>query len=243
MSAEKVELIAHPLCAFAQRALYAASFKSIPAQITFVNLRNPEPWFLEANPLGEVPVARVTRNGHTLVLTESLNVAEYFDSFPGPALYPRLENGSVDPLLKGLIDVFIKLKVGRFVSAYYTVHSASPSEEEAKEFEDAMTEMCGFVENGDYVMTKVIGRNEFTFADLIMLSHTERLWLLKDKVLPQLFARVDLTNLWKWYERVSSQAWAQEHKTNPVWFGNAMKNIFAEGGYNGYELPLSKYDD
>jgi glutathione S-transferase len=242
MATDKIELFVHPLCPFSQRALYTSSFKSLPVEITHVSLAHPEAWFLEVNPLGETPAVRVTRNGQKFHLTESLNVAEYFDSFPGPALYPRLENGSVDPLLKGIIDVFIKTKVGRFVGAYYVLYSTEPSEEEAKEFEEAMKEMCGFVENGDYVMSKVIGRNEITFADLMILPHTERLWTFKDRVLPQVFARVDLTNLWRWYEKVSGQAWAQEHKAGSVRLINALKKV-NESGYNGLELPLSRYDD
>ena len=240
MSADKVELFVHPLCPFAQRALYTAAYKSVPAEITHVSVANPEDWFLVINPRDEVPAVRVTRNGQIFHLTESLNIAEYFDSFPGPALYPRLENGKVDPVLKGVIDVFIKLKVGRFVSAFYSIPFGSGTEEEIKELNESLREINGFLENGNNVMHKVLGRNDFTLADLMILPYVERFreyWEGFDEK----YKSEDVTNLWNWYERVSAEPWALEHKV-PVHRLRSLSRIVRAGNYKGLDLPLSIYD-
>lgn len=241
MAGIRIELVVHPLCPYAQRALYACSFKNVPAEIVHVSTANPPDWFLDLNPLGEVPSCKITKDGQTFKLTESLNISEYFDSFPGPHLYPRLESGQVDPLAKALIDIFIKLKVGRFASAFYScIFSSSFSPEEQKETEDAIKELNEFVENGNYVMHKVLGKNEITFADLMVLPYVERIIEL-NSILPEFARNLDLGHLAKWYETVGGQPWAVRMKATPHQLLNLNK-VAQSGNYQGLLLPLSNYD-
>ncbi|OMJ66999.1 hypothetical protein SteCoe_35970 [Stentor coeruleus] len=240
MSNTIVELVVHPLCPFAQRALYTAAFKSVPAQIIHVSLANPEVWFLELNPLGEVPSCKVTRDGQVFKLTESLNISEYFDSFPGPNLYPRLDDGKIDPVAKCIIDVFIKLKVGRFISAFYSTYSSSFTEEEITEIRSSIKEIAGFVEGGNYIMHKLLGKNELTFADLMILPHVERFYAYKD-TLTSVLEEVDCSSIWAWYEKLAAEPWAQAHKVPVAQLVNARKLSMTDS-FKGLDLPLSLYE-
>ncbi|OMJ69571.1 hypothetical protein SteCoe_32660 [Stentor coeruleus] len=240
MSDTKVELVVHPLCPYAQRALYTAAFKSVPAEIIHVSLANPEAWFLDLNPLGEVPSCKVTRDGQVFKLTESLNISEYFDSFPGPSLYPRQEDGKVDPVAKCIIDVFIKLRVGRFSSAFYLTYGSSFTEEDVAEIRSSLKEISDFVEGGNYVMHKILGKNELTFADLMLLPHAERFYVYRE-FLTSVLEGVDCSSLWAWYEKLAAEPWAQTRKAPVTQLLNLRKLALA-GGFKGLDLPLSLYE-
>ena len=241
MSGLKLELVVHPLCPYAQRALYANSFKNSPAELVLVSTANPPDWFLDLNPLGEVPALKVTKDGQIIKLTESLNISEYFDSFPGPHLYPRLDSGEVDSISKCLIDMFIKNKIGRLISAFYSLIMQSAfTPEEQKEIEEALKEFNDFVENGNSVMHKVLNKNEINFADVMVLPFVERILIILETA-PDFVRNLDLGNLNLWYKNVGEQPWAVQQRAPP----HQLKNLFNQaqtGGYQGLELPLSKYD-
>lgn len=241
MSEYQIELVVHPLCPYAQRALYTSTFKNVPLTITHVSLANPPDWFLELNPLGEVPSCRVTVGGKSFKLTESLNISEFFESLPGPALYPRLPNGERDPVAKCLIDVFIKLRVQRFAGAYYTVaYGTDHTAEDRKEAEDAFLELNQYLEGG-YAMRKILDVNELTFADVMLLPHVERVVAYKD-VLPEWVRGLDLTNIWKWYENMTAQPWTVPHRAGE----DRLKNLYKQhidGVYQGLDLPVTRYDN
>ncbi|OMJ91377.1 hypothetical protein SteCoe_6056 [Stentor coeruleus] len=239
MSNIKIELIVHPLCPYAQRALHTAVFKSIPVEIIHVSLAKPEAWFIDINPLGEVPSCRVTKNNQIYKLTESLNISEFLDSFPGPSLYPKLENGLIDPIVKCMIDNFIKLKIGRYTSAYPITNNSSPSDEEIAEVKSSIAEISSYVEGGNYVMHKILGKNEITFADVMMLPHTERFYVFKNQI-TRFLDGVDCSSLWTWYEKVSAEPWARVN-TNPVQRLLNFRRIRTQN-YQGLDLPLSLYD-
>ena len=241
MSEAKIELIVHPLCPYAQRALYTSSFKSIPVEIIHVSTAEPEPWFLELNPLGEVPALRITHEGRVSKLTESLNISEYFDSFPGPSLYPRQSDEKVDALEKGIIDVFIKLKVGGFANAVYSAFFWQPSQDEVKTFKDTMAEFNGYFEGGQNVLHNLLRKNDFTFADIMILPFVERLNYYKE-FLPEELKTVDFSNIFVWFERVYAQDWVQPHKVSVSRLLNEYKH-FKTHGYVGLKLPLTVYDE
>ena len=239
MSDLKLELVVHPLCPYAQRTLYTSSFKSIPAEIIHVATFEPEAWFLDLNTLGEVPVLKITKGETVYKLTESLNISEYFDSCPGPALYPRASDGKVDPIKKGIIDVFIKNKIGRFISAYYSVMYWKPSEEEIAEFHQIFTEISGYLEEG-YILDKVFETHQITFADLMILPYVERIHALKDQF-PENLHIDGLPVILAYYERVSAEPWAQTHKAPPSRLVNGLAKVKAHG-YEGLRLPITYYD-
>jgi glutathione S-transferase len=241
MSNQLIELVVHPLCPYAQRALYTSSIKQVPLSITEVSLANPPDWFLELNPLGEVPSCRVTRDGQVFKLTESLNISEFLDSFPGPALYPRLESGEKDPVAKCLIDVFISHKVQRFAGAFYgAVYSSEQSDEEKKEIQEAFLLINSFVEGG-FAMHKILNKNELTFADVMLLPHVERLSAFRDQ-LPEFVKALDLTHLWKWFELVTALEWTTQHRASISRLKKSLQ-IYKSGEYKGLDLPVTLYDE
>ena len=237
----KLELAIHPLCPYAQRAMYINSFKKFPAEVILVSTADPPAWFLDLNPLGEVPALKVTKGTETFRLSESLNISEYLDSFPGPHLYPYLECGQIDYLSKSLIDVFIKNKVGRFLSAFYGyIYSATFTPEQQKEIEESFKEINNYVEYDHYVMSKILSNNSLTFADVMLLPFVERVFTLFD-LAPQFVKDLDLENLRNWYKKISGQDWAEQAKATE----HHLKNLYTEirnGGYEGLKLPLSLYD-
>jgi glutathione S-transferase len=238
MSDLKLELVVHPLCPYAQRALYTASFKSIPAEIINTSTAQKEPWFLELNPKGEVPSLRITKDGQIYKLTESLNISEYFDSFPGPSLYPRLPDGTIDPLQKCIIDLFIQRKIPAFVSNLYFFW-VKP-EEKVNAFKASVEDISNHVEGGNYILHKVLGRNEITFADVMIFSFVERFSAYRDEF-PEEFKVVDFSPILTYYEKLSSEPWAQQHKADPKRLVNLVRSV-REHGYKGLSFPLTVYD-
>lgn len=237
----KLELAIHPLCPYAQRAMYANSFKSFPAEMTLVSTADPPGWFIDLNPLGEVPALKVIKDAETFKLSESLNISEYLDSFPGPHLYPRLESGQIDSLSKSLIDVFIKNKVERFISAFYEyIYSVTFPPEKQREIEESFREINNYVENDHYVMFKILNIDDLTFADVMLLPFVERVFSLFD-LAPQFLKDLDLGNLNSWYQKISGQEWAKQIKAPEI----QLKKLYTEiriGGYEGLKVPLSLYD-
>jgi glutathione S-transferase len=241
MAAESLELFVHFLCPFAQRTLYTLCFKSLPATIIQVSLASPPAWYLEINPLKQVPALQVTRNGKLFRLTESLVISEYFDSFPGPALYPRLANGSVDPLQKALIDAFIQGKISELVSATFLSRNTNPDRDTVAEFAEIINEISQNVENGKFVMHKIIGKNEICFADLMMLSFVERLWVYREMINERFREAVDMKHLWMWYDKISKETWAEKFRAEPRRLINLARIMKGEN-YRGLDLPLTQYD-
>jgi glutathione S-transferase len=229
------------MCPYAQRALYTSSFKKLQVEIYHVSLAHPSAWFLEINPSGETPSCRVSSGGREFKLSESLNISEYLESFPGPYLYPRLPIGKREPLTKCLIDVFIKHQIARFCSTLYSIYYKNEySDDEKKEIIAAFLDINSSVEKGRFVMHKVLHRIELTFADVMLLPFVERMSAFKDD-LPEFVRLLDLTSLWKWFDNMMEMEWTQEHRV-PV---HRLKNMFRmikSGEYSGLELPVTKYD-
>ena len=240
MSVTKLELVVHPMCPYAQRALYTLAFKGIQADIIHVNVAEPEPWFLELNPLGEVPALRVIRDEHTDKLTESLNISEYFDSFPGPALYPINSDGSVNYLEKGQIDVFIKLFVSEFGSALWGAYFQRTPEGD-KNFIDLLLKLNTLLSNGKYMANEILGRNEFTFADMMAFPFVERFIVLRE-LNQEAWDTANPTEVVEWFNRLNQESWAQAHRVPEHRLKNLLKRSRETGGYKGLELPLSVYD-
>ena len=240
MAAAKLELVIHPLCPYAHRAVIAAQFKGVPVELIPTNVADPEPWFLELNPLGEVPALRITTADRVHKLTESLNISEYFDSFPGPYLYPRNHEDKVDALTKGLIDVFIKLRVGRFASSFYSVVFSGATAEDLAEFKSSVQELSGFIEGGNYLVHKIIGSDVLTFADVMLFPHVHRLWVHREQIEEEARA-TDFTQLWAWRERIAANAWAHVPGGTDQRLYNLLVKAKA-GGFRGLGLPIEEFD-
>ena len=81
-----LELISFKLCPFVQRSVITLLHKSIPFEITYIELNDPPLWFTEISPLGKVPVLRVD---HDIVLFESAIINEYADEITPGTLLPK----------------------------------------------------------------------------------------------------------------------------------------------------------
>lgn len=239
MSGEKLELAVHTLCPYSQRALYVAAFKGLQFDLIEVDLANPSEWFLELNPLCEAPALKVTRNGQVFKLTESLNVSEYLNSFPGRSLYP-IWHGKIDPLEKGIVDVFVKNQLGTAGSYLYNFfYCPNASAEQTQEFKNYLNTLNAMTENGNYFLHKTLGRNEMTMADVMIYPIIERYMAYKD-FYQGLFE--PYTSLLSWYNRMSAEPWIQAYKA-PI---NRLQKIYhirrEPGDYRPLSLPSSLYD-
>lgn len=83
---EEIKLYSIAVCPFAQRTRILLKRKGVPFQLTEIDITKPRPdWFLELNPLGQVPV--IEHRG--AVLNESSVINEYLEEvFPEPAVFP-----------------------------------------------------------------------------------------------------------------------------------------------------------
>jgi glutathione S-transferase len=68
-----------------QRAVIVLRAKSIPFDVTYIDLRNKPDWFLEISPHSKVPVLKVDEE----ILFESNAIAEYLDEAEAPRIHPE----------------------------------------------------------------------------------------------------------------------------------------------------------
>ena len=68
-----------------QRAVIVLRAKSIPFDVTYIDLRNKPDWFLEISPHSKVPVLKVDGE----ILFESNAIAEYLDEAESPRAHPE----------------------------------------------------------------------------------------------------------------------------------------------------------
>jgi glutathione S-transferase len=89
----KLRLVSFNLCPFVQRSIIALNEKSIPFDITYIDLAAKPDWFLEISPSGKVPVLVVDED---TALFESAVISEYIDEVTPGTLHPT------DPLTKAV---------------------------------------------------------------------------------------------------------------------------------------------
>lgn len=87
----KLELISFKICPFVQRSVITLRYKGLPYEVTYIDLDDPPPWFLEISPFGRVPALRVDDE---TVLFESAIINEYIDDVTPGSLKAE------DPLLR-----------------------------------------------------------------------------------------------------------------------------------------------
>ena len=89
----QLELISFKLCPFVQRAVITLLHRDVPHEVTYIDLADPPPWFLEISPFGQVPVLKVDDTA----LFESAVINEFIDeASPGPSMQPA------DPLQRAV---------------------------------------------------------------------------------------------------------------------------------------------
>ena len=242
MALPQVTLYAHPLCPYAQRALYSSAFKGFPLTIKYVNMEEKPAEFLAVNPLGKVPAAKVLHRGREVNLSESLQIAEYFDSLPGPALYPRLEDGQMCPLTKALIDLHIRTGIEPAANSVFPYYFRDPSAEEVAKAKAGIHVLNDkYLGSGHYILNTVLGQDVLTMADVMTFPFVERIVALKDSFFKSLVEGEDYSNLFAWFDRLAQTHWARKHLAKPVHLRNLLA-IAHTPAYKGLAFPLSRYD-
>lgn len=86
-----IQLVSAKECPFVQRAVIILREKSVPHDVTYIDLDNKPEWFLKQSPRGKVPILIVDGQ----VLFESQAICEYLDETQGARrLIPQ------DPILR-----------------------------------------------------------------------------------------------------------------------------------------------
>jgi glutathione S-transferase len=238
MEGLKLKLLVHKMCPFAERALLALAFKNIEAEIVEVDLTEKSEELLEVNPKGQVPSLQIVRDGVTYNTAESLFIAEYFDSFPGPSLFPQ-RDGQRDPVAKLVISLFIETKTS-FISGFYKLFFGNHSPESIEALHAALQVYEDALSADKFFLSDKLGTDSATFLDVAVFPHIERLHAFKDTV----WSGVDVdkyVNLWRWYDRITSLEWVQRFKVAAHRYVNLQKRISA--GDQGLKLPLEYYDE
>ena len=225
-------LLVHPLCPYAQRALYALAYKGGQGvSVEEVDLvRKPEA-LLRANPCGLVPTL-VRAKGRPV--TESLVLVEYFDSLPGPDLFPKKEDGTIDQSAKHVLDTAIH-SLSYDLDSYWGYFD-SPSPRNQDYMSRIAHKLDALVPNGHYFASQLLGMDVITAVDVVEFPMVERLAIIADGAV-----LADCRNLAVWFDRMSAQGWIQRHKAEPRRLKRLVE-MSAAGEYRGLELPLSRYD-
>ena len=227
-------LLVHPLCPYAQRALYALAYKGLEnVAVEEVDLVEKPQDLLRANSCGLVPTL-IRAEGSAV--TESLVIVDYIDSFPGPALYPRLQNGLVDQQAKRKLAALIHSLSSDF-GAYWTYFGV-PSVRNARLMTDIAVRIEQMLPNGCYFAERILGQDILTAVDITVYPFVERIAIISDSQ-GAIFDRTP--NLRLWFERLSSLPWIQRHRADPRRL-QRLVDISARGDYIGLQLPASRYD-
>ena len=107
----KPELISFKICPFVQRSVIVLQEKGVDYDITYINLKEPPPWFSTISPLGKVPVLKVGDE----VVFESAVIMEYLDEVNPPSLHPA------DPLRKAHNRAWIEFASTLFMGQFNMV--------------------------------------------------------------------------------------------------------------------------
>lgn len=208
-----IEFLVNYMCPYARRGLYAQAFKGVEAEIIEIDFTNKSDLFIAVSPNETVPVLIIHENGKQYHIFESLPVAEFFDSYPGPGLYPRLENGEVNRIFKGIVDAHIQVYIQPFMLTMFQLTWTERSDEKmAAYIEKTRTINEKILSNGGYFMSGVIEYNEPTLADIVFLAHMDYLDALVGLEPALVEGEKAFPNLWTWYERMQQLPWVHKAK-------------------------------
>lgn len=235
---ENIELAIHYCCPFSQRALFTASYKGLNLKIVEVDLSDPSDWFLDLNPLCETPALKLNQNGTIYKMTESLNVSEYLESLPGPNLYPYYQ-GTVDPLSKAAIDCFIKKYYTQIFWLMSVIVFGNPTTENVREFSSYVDVFENNMEDGHYVMHKILGIDQITFADIMILPFIERFFAFKEHCRGVFDNRPGIE---AWFKRISQEEWAKPYIVPERRLKKMYEIRMIPGEYRPLKLPVTFYD-
>jgi len=153
-----LELISFKLCPFVQRSVITLLEKKVTFKITYIELDDPPPWFLQLSPLGKVPLLRV---GDT-ALFESAVINEYLDEVTPPSLHPS------DPLQKAKNRSWIEFASVLLGHTYriMTTEDESTYKQEKQELLDKFKQLEAQLAQGPYFNGQQFNLIDCAFAPL-----------------------------------------------------------------------------
>ena len=242
LAVKRLSLIVHHLCPYAQRALYTVAYKGLSPEIIEVSLAE-KPAILRANSiLGKVPALIVETQHQSFSLSESKEVCEYLDSFPGPPLYPRQSSGSLCPLRKALIDMHTKLTIDPLPPLLFLLITGKATPADVQRTRKLLKIIDQrYVTNGGFFMHSVLKEDVVTICDVMLYPFAERIFAYQSTALHSVLEGGETTNLKLWFERMSALPWVKRFKADPGRLGKILEE-YKEGRFKGLQLPLSRYD-
>lgn len=217
-----LELISFELCPFVQRSVITLLYKEAPYKITYIDLADPPPWFLEISPFGKVPVLRVD---HHTVIFESAVINEYIDEITQGRLQPE------DPLQRALNRSWIEFGSACLVDSYKMVNAKTD-----RRFEDTRDELQEKLERVEEVLGSgpYFNGAQFSLADCAYAPLFMRLEFIRDVY--ALYDKSDLPKLNRWSETLLSVP-AVRGSVVPDLKGRYFAMIRERGGHLASLLP------
>lgn len=234
-------LYLHYLCPYAARALYSAAFKGLPVEVVEVDLEHKADWHLAMNPAGTSPTLKVAKAGSDYILTESLPIVEYFNSFPGPNLYPLKTSGDICPLGKAIVDSHTKILADPLGPSLAPFYSRTATPEEVAKAKATVGKVNSYIKGGRHILHTQVGEDMVTLADVALLPFLERVISFRETLFQPVFEGEDFGPLMAWFEGIMATPWAASQRVNTHRLANVYK-LMREGTYHGLALPATKYD-
>ena len=161
------------------------------------------------NPKGSLPALRVQREGRDYVICESLQIAEYLNSYPGQNLYPS-RHGRVASPGKAVVDIQIStnLEPLLFYLSKYVRTGDKRSFGTVKEILEEIEQVhlkSGFYASG------ILGYEDVTLADVVLYPIIESLIDNCDERVLEVKKLVLGNNIEKWYRKVEKMDWARRY--------------------------------
>lgn len=237
----RLTLYLHYLCPYGQRTLYTAAFKGFQIPVVEVDLEHKADWHLAMNPAGTSPTLKVEKDGSNVILTESIPIMEFFNSMPGPNLYPAAEDGRICPLTKAIVDSHGKILADPIGPALSPFFSRAATPEEITKAKAVLKKINSYAAGGNYILHSYLKEDVLTMADLLILPMMDRVYHFRESLFSPIFDGEDFSALFAWYERISALPWTAGPRADPKRLATVYK-LMHEGTYHGLSLPITKYD-
>ena len=166
----QLELISFKLCPFVQRSVITLLFKQVPYEITYIDLDDPPPWFLDISPFGKVPVLKV---GAGDVVFESAVINEFIDESTPGRLLPE------EPLARALNRSWIEFGSACIMDSGGLIGAKTERrfQDYLEELEDKFDRLEAVLGDGPFFNGGNFSLTDAAYAPLFM-----RLALLRDTV-------------------------------------------------------------
>jgi glutathione S-transferase len=140
---KQLELVSFALCPYVQRSVITLKYKKADFKITYIDLKNKPPWFLQISPMGKVPVLRINED---TTIFESAVINEYVDETVGTPLMPR------DPLQRAFERSWIAFGSEILMTMYQATLATEQKDVETKlsKLFDDLAKMEPVLKQGPY---------------------------------------------------------------------------------------------